>query len=311
MGENPILKVDGLTVTFTTGKGRGRRLFSAVDDVSFHIAEGEIFGIVGESGCGKTTTGRTVLGLCKSASGSIELDGREICMPMTKELRAYISHRVSAVFQDPYQSLDPRMSIGDSIGEALKAAGVHKKDELAEQVAAALVQVGLTPMHMSRFPHEFSGGQLQRVGIARAIAAKPKLIIADEPVSALDVSIQAQIINLLRELQSTMGMSILFIAHDLAVVRYFCHRIGVMYLGKLVEIAPAAELYAHPMHPYTRSLLGAIPIPNPLTERKRRRNGFRPSEIHAFSDDNAGLTEVSSGHWVYCSPKQAEQYRII
>ena len=232
-----ILEVKHLCQTFESGRGRKKITVKAVDDVSFAIRPSETFGLVGESGCGKTTTGRTIIRLYDPASGQVFFNGREISGRMTKELRRYLTENIAMIFQDPIESLNPRMTIEEIVGEGLKVRGVKDKQEIRRRVNEMLCKVGLTQEHATRYPHEFSGGQRQRIGIARAMITKPKLIIADEPVSALDVSIQAQVINLLNDLKEEMGLTVLFIAHNLSVVKYFSDRIGVMYYGRLVEVA--------------------------------------------------------------------------
>ncbi len=270
----PLLAVKDLKVHFPVRRGLlGRQVGTvrAVDGVSFEVAPGSTLGLVGESGCGKSTTGRAILRLVEPTSGSVALDGRELTTLGTGALRA-ARREMQMIFQDPYASLNPRMTVLDIIGEPLQTHRlVRSSDELVAEVARLMETTGLAPAYMRRYPHEFSGGQRQRIGIARALALKPKLVIADEPVSALDVSIQAQILNLLTELQKEMGLTYLFIAHDLAVVRHLSTEIAVMYLGRIVERTRSEELFRRPWHPYTQALLSAIPIPDPALERKRRR----------------------------------------
>ncbi|MBQ8953333.1 MAG: ATP-binding cassette domain-containing protein [Clostridia bacterium] len=280
----------------------------AVDDVSFSVRQAETFGLVGESGCGKTTTGRSIIRLYNPTSGTVRFDGREISGRMTRSLSDYLSHNMAMIFQDPIESLNPRMTIEEIVGESLRLRGVSK-EEVHSQVLDMLDKVGLTEEHATRYPHEFSGGQRQRIGIARAMIVRPRLIIADEPVSALDVSIQAQVINLLNDLKQELGLTILFIAHNLSVVKYFSDRIGVMYYGKMVELANSEDLYSHPMHPYTRALLSAIPQPNPLTERKRRRVDYVPERDHDYTREKPEMREVEPEHFVYCSQSEMERYR--
>ena len=240
----------------------------AVDGVSFTVREGETLGLVGESGCGKTTIGRTILRLTPNSGGSVFFDGEDVFARKGAELKA-LRRNMQIVFQDPYSSLDPRMPVGEIIGEGLQIHGIGTKAERAEIVTQMLAKVGLNPYHARRYPHEFSGGQRQRIGIARALALNPKFIVCDEPVSALDVSIQSQVLNLLNKLQEELGLTYLFIAHNLSVVEHISDRIGVMYLGKMVELTDRAELYRNPLHPYTQALLSAIPMPNPRFKRER------------------------------------------
>ena len=267
-----LLKVDKLVKHFPVKGGVFSRTVDkvhAVDGVSFEIAPGETLGMVGESGCGKSTTGRCVLRLIAPTSGRIWFDGKDVTDVNKMQLRA-LARDMQIIFQDPYASLNPRMTVGAIVGEALiihrLAASAKERDD---RVVELLETVGLHPDHLRRYPHEFSGGQRQRIGIARALAVKPKLIICDEPVSALDVSIQAQVINLLEDLQEKMGLTYLFIAHDLSVVEHISQRVAVMYLGRIVEIAPSRDLYTTPRHPYTEALLSAVPIPDPTVKRKR------------------------------------------
>ena len=303
-----ILEVEHLCQYFTSGFRGNRMTVRAVDDVSFSVRAAETFGLVGESGCGKTTTGRSIIRLYNPTSGTVRFDGRVISGKMNRELSAYLSSNMAMIFQDPIESLNPRMTIEEIIGEGLMLRGMTRA-RVHEAVVDMLHKVGLTEEHATRYPHEFSGGQRQRIGIARAMILKPLLIIADEPVSALDVSIQAQVINLLDDLQKEMGLTILFIAHNLSVVKYFSDRIGVMYFGKMVEIAPSKELYERPLHPYTRALLSAIPQPNPLTERHRRRIDYVPERDHDYSKEKPEMREVFPEHFVYCSSSESQRYQ--
>ena len=305
-----ILEVRHLCRHFSTGRGRSRTTVKAVDDVSFCVRKAETFGLVGESGCGKTTTGRTIIRLYDPSSGEILFDGREISGKMTPEKRRYLTDNIAMIFQDPIESLNPRMTIEEIVGEGLKLRGVSDKRERHRRVVEMLNKVGLTEEHAARYPHEFSGGQRQRIGIARAMIVRPKMIIADEPVSALDVSIQAQVINLLNDLKDEMGLTILFIAHNLSVVKYFSDRIGVMYDGKLLEVARSEDLYARPLHPYTRALLSAIPEPNPITERRRKRLAYEPDVEHDYSVETPSMVEVEPEHFVYGSPSELRRYQM-
>ena len=350
-----LLKVDHLCQYFGFNK--------AVDDVSFEVHKGEVFGLVGESGCGKTTTGRSIIRLYDITSGNVYFKGHrvaagtlsykkaikaaeseikalkksmkepdadipaiEAAIAKQKEIIEEQKHeiklalhdkkhcdknlitKIQMIFQDPIASLDPRMTVRDIIAEGLVINGMKDKNEIDEKVFKILELVGLVKEHASRYPHEFSGGQKQRIGVARAVIMEPELIIADEPVSALDVSIQAQVINLLNELRKDLGLTLLFIAHDLSVVKYFSDRIGVMYFGKMVELAPADELFKNPLHPYTKSLLSAIPLPDPIYEKKRKRITYNPLASHDYSVEGPTMREITPGHFVYCNSAEFEQY---
>ncbi|WP_156290892.1 ABC transporter ATP-binding protein [Oceanobacillus salinisoli] len=278
--EEKMLEVKNLTKHFEMGKGQ---MLKAVNDVSFHVKKGETFGVVGESGCGKSTIGRTIMGLYQKTSGDVIFDGVQV-HDLSEEEKFSFYRRMQMIFQDPYASLNPRSTIKEVISEPMEIHGLFKsKTEQLERVYELLEEVGLSRDHANRYPHEFSGGQRQRIGIARALALNPDFIIADEPISALDVSVQAQVVNLLKELQEEKGLTFLFIAHDLAMVRQFSDRIGVMYLGNMVELSDSGELYENPLHPYTQALLSAIPIPDPDLEEKRKRiilEGELPSPMN-------------------------------
>ena len=386
----------------------GRKINKAVDGISFDIYKGEVFGLVGESGCGKTTTGRSIIRLYDITGGSVYFKGHRICAGINtykeaiaaarrdcerriaelgknadpagiaalraerdsfirrqqEEIRQArydqkycnkqysknevervkagyeaklaavsgserealsqkmehdimlarsdrITNKIQMIFQDPIASLDPRMTVREIIAEGLIIRGVHDRKYIDEQVYRVLDLVGLVPEHAGRYPHEFSGGQRQRIGIARAIILQPDLIVADEPISALDVSIQAQVINLLNELRNSLGLTILFIAHDLSVVKYFSDRIAVMYFGKIVELADSDELFRHPLHPYTKSLLSAIPLPDPHSEKRRQRLIYNPIAEHDYSVDGPSLREISPGHFVSCNDAEYAAYRKV
>lgn len=319
-GKRDLLVVDKLVKYFPIRGGLLQRVqahVKAVDGVSFTVKEGETLGLVGESGCGKTTTGRTILRLTPATSGKVFFDGKDIFALKSRELKE-LRREMQIIFQDPFSSLDPRMPIGESIAEGLRAHNIGTAAERRQRVAEMLVRVGLRADHARRYPHEFSGGQRQRIGIARALALQPRLIVADEPVSALDVSIQSTVLNILKELQNEFGLTYIFIAHDLAVVEYICDRVGVMYLGKLVELADTETLFAKPLHPYTQALLSAIPIPNPRRRQQRiilkgdvpsPRNPPSGCRFHTrcpiANEDSCKTIEPTfeekrRGHWVAC-----------
>mgnify|MGYP000458473606 CR=1 FL=1 len=320
MAGDVILEVKDLVKHFPVTKGflfqRAVGAVRAVDGVSFTVREGETLGLVGESGCGKTTTGRLILRLMEPTSGEVIFQGHNVFRLNKEELRR-LRRDMQIIFQDPYSSLNPRMTVGDIVGEPLEIHRLARGREKVRRVQELLEIVGLSPYHVNRYPHEFSGGQRQRIGIARALAVNPKLVICDEPVSALDVSIQAQVINLLEELQREFKLTYIFIAHDLSVVKHISDRIAVMYLGKIVELAPSDELFENPQHPYTEALLSAVPIPDPEVKRERViLPGDVPSPVNPPSGcrfhtrcmyavdscrtQEPPFEEVSPGHWVAC-----------
>lgn len=320
--ENVILHVDKLVKHFPIMRGiifqKQIGAVHAVDGVSFDIHKGETLGLVGESGCGKTTTGRAILQLQKPTSGSVIFEGVDLVQLDKKALRS-MRARMQMIFQDPYASLNPRMTIGEIIGEPLRLHGLANLKESNERVVDLLKLVGLNPLYANRYPHEFSGGQRQRVGVARSLSLNPSLIVCDEPISALDVSIQAQVVNLLEDLQQKLNLTYLFIAHDLSMVRHISTRVAVMYLGWIVELAPREELYNHPLHPYTNALLSAVPIPDPMAEEQRQRiilEGDVPSPVNPPSgcrfrtrcslaaaictEQVPEYREIAPGHFVAC-----------
>ena len=295
------------------GYGKNKRYVKAVDDVSFYVNKGETLGLVGESGCGKTTTGRSLLRLYEPTAGKIIYDDQVIFDSENKIAVDMLPYRkkMQIVFQDPYASLDPRMTVADIIGEAID---IHKlaanKKERYDIIIDMLRKVGLNSEHANRYPHEFSGGQRQRVGIARALAVNPQFIVCDEPISALDVSIQAQVINMFEDLQQEMGLTYLFIAHDLSIVRFISDRIGIIYKGNIVEVAEAEELFDFPMHPYTHSLISAIPIPDPVLEKNKELYTYDPS-IHDYSVDKPELVDIGNNHLVYGNKAEIEHYKKL
>ncbi|WP_296255185.1 ABC transporter ATP-binding protein [uncultured Ezakiella sp.] len=307
--EEPILSVRNLKQYFKSGRGKNKMIVKAIDDVSFDIYKGESFGLVGESGCGKTTTGRTIIRLYEPTEGEIIYKGKDISGKLNKKEKREVNQSMSMIFQDPIASINPRMTVKEIIGEGLRINNLTSSEhEMNELVYQMLETVGLTSEHANRYPHEFSGGQRQRIGVARALITNPDFVIADEPVSALDVSIQAQVLNLLNSIKRKLGLTILFIAHDLSVVKYFSDRIGVMYYGKLVELAESEELYRNPLHPYTQALLSAIPIPDPRIEKGRHHLTYDPS-MHNYEVDKPSWTEIKPGHFVLANEAEIAEMR--
>ncbi|MBP1940778.1 ABC transporter ATP-binding protein [Cytobacillus luteolus] len=304
-----LVEIKNLKQYFNVGKPN---MVKAIDGISFDIYKGETLGLVGESGCGKSTTGRTIIRLYDATDGQVLFEGEDVHGKKSKAELKKFSRKMQMIFQDPYASLNPRMTVADIIAEGIDIHGLAKNSqERMNRVQELLVTVGLNKDHATRYPHEFSGGQRQRIGIARALAVDPEFIIADEPISALDVSIQAQVVNLMKKLQEEKGLTYLFIAHDLSMVKYISDRIGVMYFGKLVELATSDELYNNPIHPYTKSLLSAIPIPDPETERTRKRTAYDPSMHNYSGNEDVQLREVKPGHFVSCSEEEFKQYQAL
>lgn len=302
-----ILEVKHLKQYFKNG----RNVTKAVDDVSFDIYEGETFGLVGESGSGKTTTGRSILQLYKPTSGEVIFEGKNVESLKSRADELAFTRDAQMIFQDPYASLNPRMTVEDIIAEGLDIHHlVRDKAERSKRVEELLETVGLNESHASRFPHEFSGGQRQRIGIARALAVEPKFIVADEPISALDVSIQAQVVNLMIELQKKRGLTYLFIAHDLSMVKFISDRIGVMHYGKLLEVGPADDVYDRPLHDYTKSLISAVPIPDPEVERSRTRIPY-DAQKEEMDGKERSMHEIRPGHFVRCSDDEVKHYEEV
>ncbi len=297
-----LLSVKDLTVQF----GKKRKPFTAVDKVSFDIYKGETFGLVGESGSGKTTIGRAVIRVAPTAGGEIIYGGQKINGKISKELDKAITRRIQMIFQDPMASLNERAKVDYIVSEGIyKSVKAQERKKLVDQ---ALLDVGLLPEFSSRFPHEFSGGQRQRIGIARALIMQPEFIIADEPISALDVSIRAQVLNLLSDLQKKRGLTYLFISHDLSVMRFICDRIAVIHKGKIVELADTEELFRNPLHPYTRALLSAVPMPDPVNEKHKELIVYDPS-VHDYTSDKPAWREIVPGHFIYANEQEFTTYQ--
>ncbi|KAA8718744.1 ABC transporter ATP-binding protein [Lactococcus garvieae subsp. garvieae] len=301
-----LVEFKGVDLVFNKGK---KNVNKAINDVSFHIYEGETFGLVGESGSGKTTIGRAIMKLYDINKGEIHFNGNDVSKIKGVELKKF-REKVQMIFQDPQASLNGRMRVKDIIAEGIDVNGLAKNnEERTEKVKELLKLVGLNQDHMTRYPHEFSGGQRQRIGIARALAVNPKFIVADEPISALDVSIQAQVVNLMRDIQEKEGLTYLFIAHDLSMVKYISDRIGVMHWGKILEIGTSDQVYNNALHPYTQSLLSAIPAPDPISERSRVPQAYDPTT--ELDGQPRELREITPGHFVLSTEEEAEEYRKI
>ncbi|MEG2958343.1 MAG: ABC transporter ATP-binding protein [Oscillospiraceae bacterium] len=302
-----LLEVKNLSVTF----GTKRHSFTAVDDVSFDIYRGETFGLVGESGSGKTTIGRAIIRINPISGGEVTFKGDKISGKISGDLDKAVTRSIQMIFQDPMASLNERAKVSYIVSEGLYSDGKHHTAaEISQKVEKALLDVGLLPEFASRFPHEFSGGQRQRIGIARSLILEPDFIIADEPISALDVSIRAQVLNLLSALQKERNLTYLFIAHDLSVVRFICDRIAVIHKGKIVELAESEQLFAHPLHPYTRALLSAIPLPDPIAEKSKKLLIYDPAQ-HDYDKNPPQWTEIESGHHILANSRELAEYRAL
>ena len=300
-----LLSVKNMSVCF----GKGKHLFRAVDRVSFDIYKGETFGLVGESGSGKTTIGRAIIRINPTTSGDVIFKGQKINGKISKELDRRVTREIQMIFQDPMASLNERAKVDYIVSEGLLSSGEKLPEaERRARVEKALSEVGLLPEFASRFPHEFSGGQRQRIGVARALIMQPVFVIADEPISALDVSIRAQVLNLLSDLQQERGLTYLFISHDLSVMRFICDRIAVIHKGVLVELAETEKLFAHPLHPYTRALLSAIPLPDPAREKNKKLEVYDPTQ-HDYSVDKPSWVEIEEGHMIWGNEKEIGKYR--
>ncbi len=301
-----LLSVRNMDVCF----GKRNKRFKAVNNVSFDIYKGETFGLVGESGSGKTTIGRAIIRINPTTAGDVIFKGEKINGRISRELDRRVTRQIQMIFQDPMASLNERAKVDYIVSEGLYSGGKLPEEERKQKVEKALMEVGLLPEFASRFPHEFSGGQRQRIGVARALIMQPEFIIADEPISALDVSIRAQVLNLLSELQKERGLTYLFISHDLSVMRFICDRIAVIHKGVLVELAETEKLFAHPLHPYTRALLSAIPLPDPAREKNKQLLVYDPSQ-HDYETDKPQWVEIEEGHMVWGNQKELQEYRKV
>ncbi len=303
-----LLSIRNLDVVF----GNKKNSFKAVDNVSFDIYKGETVSLVGESGSGKTTIGRAIVRINPCSNGEIIYDGKKISGKLSKKEDREVVKKIQMIFQDPSASLNERATIEYIISEGLTNFHLYKDEkERMNKIETITKEVGLLPEHLTRYPHEFSGGQRQRVGIARSIVMEPEFIIADEPISALDVSIRAQVLNLLKKFQKERGLTYLFIAHDLSIVRFISDRIVVIYRGKIMEIAEAEELFAHPLHPYTKSLMSAIPVPDPAIEKDKKLMVYDPKTMHNYETEKPELVDIGNGHMVYASPSELEKYKEL
>ena len=301
-----VLSIRNLDVVF----GRGKNAFKAVDNVSFDIYKGETVSLVGESGSGKTTIGRAIVRINPCSAGEILYRGERISGKISKEKDREVIRKIQMIFQDPAASLNERATIEYIISEGLYNFNLFKDEkERIQKIEKVVKDVGLLPEHLTRYPHEFSGGQRQRVGIARSIVMEPEFIVADEPISALDVSIRAQVLNLLKKFQEERGLTYLFIAHDLSIVRFISNRIVVIYKGKVMEIAESEELFSYPLHPYTKSLISAIPVPDPIIEKEKKLYVYEPDKIHDYSTETPELVDIGNGHLVYGSPSEIQKYK--
>ena len=300
-----LLSVKNMDVCF----GKRKNRFKAVNNVSFDIFKGETFGLVGESGSGKTTIGRAIARINPTTAGEVIFKGEQINGKISKKLDRQVTRQIQMIFQDPMASLNERAKVDYIVSEGLYSGERLPEEERKARVEKALMEVGLLPEFATRFPHEFSGGQRQRIGVARALIMQPEFIIADEPISALDVSIRAQVLNLLSELQKERGLTYLFISHDLSVMRFICDRIAVIHKGVLVELAETEKLFAHPLHPYTRALLSAIPLPDPIYEKQRTRIHYNPLAEHDYSVDTPSFREIAPGHFVHCNDAEEAKYK--